>query len=153
VEDLIRYNWDARKYENIDEVTRKGLESTLSAAFDFGLDLSFSYTLVDVEDEATHKEIKDIPTDQYQASAAYTWQWMTHSLLGKYTDYNSTYPETKDKKFVFDYLFKARLPEIRYLSESEVFCAIYNLFNTNTVYREVWPQPDRWAEAGLQLSF
>jgi hypothetical protein len=78
---------------------------------------------------------------------------MTHSLLGKYTDYNSTYPETKDKKFVFDYLFKARLPEIKNAVQPELFCAIYNLFNTNTVYREVWPQPDRWAEAGLQLSF
>jgi len=153
VEDLIRYDWDTRKFENIDEVTRKGVEGILSAGFDWGLDLSFSGSYTDVEDETTNEEVKDIPTEQYQARAAYTWRWMTHSLLGKYMDYNSTYPETKDKKFVFDYLFKAKLPQVRYLNQSEVFCAVYNLFNSNTVYRSDWPQPDRWAEAGIALSF
>jgi len=152
VKDLIRYDPDTRKFENIDEVTRQGVEGILSAGFDFGLDLSVSGTFTDVEDDTTHQEVKDIPKEQYQASAAYTWQWMTHSILGKYTDYNSTYPETRDKKFVFDYLFKAKLPEIRYLNQVEVFCAVYNLFNSNTVYRSDWPQPDQWAEAGIQFS-
>jgi vitamin B12 transporter len=152
VEDLIRYDWDTRKFENIDEVSRKGMEAVLSAAFDVGLDLSVSGSLTDVKDETANRTVKDIPTLQYQASAAYTWRWMTHSLFGKYTDFNSTYSETKDKKFVFDYLFKARLPEINYLDQAEVFCAVYNLFNSNTVYRSVWPQPDRWVEAGIQLS-
>ncbi|MEW6077561.1 MAG: TonB-dependent receptor [Thermodesulfobacteriota bacterium] len=152
VEDLIRYVPDTRKYENIDEVTRKGLESTLSAAFDFGLSLAVSASFTDVEDETTHKEVKDIPTDQYQVSALYNWRWMTHSLLGKYMDYNSTFPETKDRKFVFDYLFKARLPQIRYLDQAEVFCAVYNLFDATTIYRYDWPQPDRWAEAGIRLA-
>lgn len=153
VEDLIRYNPDTRKFENIDEVSRKGMEAVLSAAFDVGLALSVSGSLTDVKDETTNRTVKDIPTEQYQVSAAYTWRWMTHSLLGKYTDYNSTYPETRDKKFVLDYLFKARLPETRYLDQADVFCAVYNLFNSNTVYRSVWPQPDRWVEAGIQLSY
>ena len=152
VKDLIRYNPDTRKYENIDKVTRQGVENILSTALNCGLDLSVSSTFTDVEDETTHQEVKDIPTEQYQASAAYTWRWMTHSILGKFTDYNSTYPETKDRKFVFDYLFKARLPEIQYLNQAGVFCAVYNLFNTNTVYRSVWPQPDQWLEAGIQFS-
>ncbi|MDA8404877.1 MAG: TonB-dependent receptor plug domain-containing protein [Desulfobacteraceae bacterium] len=152
VKDLIRYDPDTRKFENIDKVTRKGVEGILSAAFACGLDLSFASTFTEVKDKTTHEEIKDIPTEQYQASAAYTWRWMTHSILGKYTDYNSTYPETRDKKFVFDYLFKARLPKVKYLDRSELFCAVYNLFNTNTVYRSVWPQPDRWMEAGIQFS-
>ncbi|MEZ4603638.1 MAG: hypothetical protein R2861_09640 [Desulfobacterales bacterium] len=51
-----------------------------------------------MEDDTTGDTIKDIPKEQYQTSAAYTWQWMTHTLYGKYTDYNSTYPETRDKK-------------------------------------------------------
>ena len=153
VEDLIRYDMDTRKYENIDEVTRQGLEGILSAAFDFGLGLSVSGSFTDVKDGTTHQEVKDIPTEQYQVSANYNWRWMTHSLLGKYTDYNSTYPETKDKKFVFDYLFKARLPKSRFLDQAEVFCAVYNLFNSTTVYRSDWPQPDRWLEAGIELTF
>ncbi len=153
VEDLIRYDADTRKYENIDEITRKGLEGTFAAAFDFGLDLSVSGSFTDVKDGTTRQEVKDIPRQQYQVSAIYNRRWMTHSLLGKYTDYNSTFPETKDKKFVFDYLFKARLPEIRYLDQAEVFCAVYNLFNSNTVYRIDWPQPGRWMEAGIELVF
>jgi outer membrane cobalamin receptor len=153
VDDLIQYDEDTRKYENIDKVVRQGVEGSLSAAFDCGLDLSVSGSFTDVKDDTTNEEIKDIPKEQYQVSAGYTWQWMTHSVFGKYTDYNSTYPETKDKKFVFDYKFKARLPEIQNLGQAELFCAVYNLFNSNTVYRSVWPQPDRWCEAGVSLSF
>ncbi|MEZ4577301.1 MAG: hypothetical protein R2875_04610 [Desulfobacterales bacterium] len=69
-----------------------------------------------------------------------------------HTDYNSTYPETRDKKFVFDYKFNAKLPETG-RCRTELFCAVYNLFNSNVVYRSVWPQPDRWLEAGVSVSF
>jgi vitamin B12 transporter len=153
VNDLISYDPDTRKFGNIDKATRQGVESTLSAAFDFGLDVSVSGTFTDVENDKTNEEVKDIPRYQYYVATAYTWQWMTHSLYGKYTDYNSTYPETKDKKFIFDYKFKARLPEIQNLCQPELFCAVHNLFNSNVVYREVWPQPDRWYEAGISLAF
>ncbi len=153
VDDLIQYDPDTRKFENIEKVIRQGVEGTLSASFDCGLDFSLAGSFTDVEDDQTGETIKDIPKEQYQVMAAYNWQWMTHSVFGKYTDYNSTYPETKDKKFVFDYLFKARLPEIQYLDQAEVFCAVYNLFNSNTVYRSDWPQPERWAEAGVSLAF
>ncbi len=153
VKDLIRYDPDTRKFENIDKVTRQGMEGILTATFDFGLDLSVSGNFTDVEDDKTGKEIKDIPKIQYQVSGAYTYKWMTHSVFGKYSDYNSSYPETKDKKFVFDYLFKVQLPKMKYVGNPSLFCAIYNIFNSNTLYREVWPQPDRWAEAGIRLAF
>ncbi|MEZ4549363.1 MAG: hypothetical protein R2874_02500 [Desulfobacterales bacterium] len=61
-------------------------------------------------------------------------------------------PETRDKKFVFDYKFNAKLPETG-RCRTELFCAVYNLFNSNVVYRSVWPQPDRWLEAGVSVSF
>ena len=153
VDDLIQYDPDTRKFQNIEKVVRQGVEGILSASFDCGLDLSFSGSFTDVEDDTTGDTIKDIPKEQYQTSVAYTWQWMTHSLYGKYTDYNSTYPETEDKKFVFDYKFAAKLPEIYHTVEPELFCSVYNLFNSNVVYRSVWPQPDRWLEAGVSVSF
>ena len=152
VDDLIQYDPDTRKFQNIEKVVRQGVEGILSASFDCGLDLSFSGSFTDVEDDTTGDTIKDIPKEQYQASAAYTWQWMTHTLYGKCTDYNSTYPETRDKKFVFDYKFNAKLPETG-RCRTELFCAVYNLFNSNVVYRSVWPQPDRWLEAGVSVSF
>ena len=152
VDDLIQYDPDTRKFQNIEKVVRQGVEGILSASFDFGLDLSFSGSFTDVEDDTKGETIKDIPKEQYQTSAAYTWQWMTHTLYGKYTDYNSTYPETRDKKFVFDYKFNAKLPE-SIGNRAELFCAVYNIFNSQVVYRSVWPQPDRWAEAGVSVSF
>ena len=152
VDDLIQYDPDTRKFQNIEKVVRQGVEGILSASFDWGLDLSVSGSFTDVEDDTTGDTIKDIPKEQYQTSAAYTWQWMTHTLYGKYTDYNSTYPETRDKKFVFDYKFNAKLPETG-RCRTEMFCAVYNLFNSNVVYRSVWPQPDRWLEAGVSVSF
>ena len=152
VDDLIQYDPDTRKFQNIEKVVRQGVEGILSASFDCGLDLSISGSFTDVEDDTTGDTIKDIPKEQYQTSAAYTWQWMTHTLYGKYTDYNSTYPETRDKKFVFDYKFAANLPE-SIGNRAELFCAVYNIFNSQVVYRSVWPQPDRWAEAGVSVSF
>ena len=152
VDDLIQYDPDTRKFQNIEKVVRQGVEGILSASFDWGLDLSVSGSFADVEDDTTGDTIKDIPKEQYQTSAAYTWQWMTHTLYGKYTDYNSTYPETRDKKFVFDYKFAANLPE-SIGNRAELFCAVYNIFNSQVVYRSVWPQPDRWAEAGVSVSF
>ena len=130
VEDLIRYDTDARKFTNIDKVIRRGVEAILSAVFDFGLDLSLSGSFTDVEDDRTGKEIKDIPTTEYHVSAAYTYKWITQSVFGKYADYNSTYPETRDKKFVFDYLLNIRLPRMKYVGRPGLFCAVYNIFNT-----------------------
>lgn len=152
VNDLIHYDPAARRLENIDEVTRRGVETVLRAGFDFGLSLSFSASFTHVEDDSTGRAIKDIPTVLYRVSAAYTYKWMTNALFGNYVDHNSSYPETKDRVFVFDYRFDARLPEFAPV-RPDIFCTVYNIFNTKYLYRDVWPQPDRWAEAGVRFEF
>jgi len=151
--DLIRYDWEREKFFNIDEVRRQGIEGTITAKFDYGFSLSFSGSFVEIEDKQNSQEIKDIPKVQYSVAAGYTYKWMTHTLLGKYTDHNSSFPETKDKRFIFDYRLNARLPWLQQYGNPVLFCSIYNLFNTNYVYRDVWPQPDRWAEAGMGFTF
>ncbi|HID31385.1 MAG TPA: TonB-dependent receptor, partial [Desulfobacterales bacterium] len=151
--DLILYDWDTQKWENIDEVRREGVEGTIRASFDFGLMVSFGGSYVDVVDEETDDVIEDIPRTMYNASAAYTYEWMTHSVVGRYIDHNSTYPETKDKVFIFDYLFSFRLPFPEPYGKPSFFGAVYNLTNTSYLYREVWPQPDRWVEGGVRFEF
>jgi len=153
VDDLLKYDPEIRKYINIAEVTRQGVEATVGAAFDFGFSVSFSGAFTDVKDEETDKVIKDIPRVQYTAITGYTYRWMTHSLIGKYIDNNSTYPETRDKRFVFDYMVDVRMPKWNNYVQTGAFCTIHNIFNTRYVYREVWPQPDRWAEGGIRLVF
>ncbi len=153
VHDLIDMDPDARKLINIDRVTRKGVEGTLAASFEFGLDLSLSGSYTDVRNDRTHKTIQNLPRTQYVVSADYHWKWISQSLIGKYIDHNSSYPETKDKVFIFDYLVNIRLPSPERFGRQKLFCAVYNIFNTPHLYRSVWPQPGRWVEAGIELQF
>jgi vitamin B12 transporter len=153
VEDLIRYDWDTSSFENIDEVRRQGVEWNVSATFDFGLAVSFGGSCVDVKDEETHDVIQDIPKTMYNASAVYAYKYMTHSIIGKYIDHNSTYPETEDKVYIFDYLLRFNLPFLKKYGRASMFGAVYNLFNSTYLYREVWPKPDRWIEGGVRFEF
>lgn len=153
VDDLIRYDEDARQYVNIDRAVRKGVEGSITAAFDYGLQISLAAVYTDVRDKESDREIKDIPTTQYHVTAVHTYKWMTHSLRGTWIDHNSSFPETRDKRFVFDYRAKAALPGLDRYGAPSVFINIYNIFNAGYLYREVWPRPDRWIEAGVSLFF
>ena len=153
IEDLIDYNRDTRKWENIDRVTRQGVEGNIRATFDSGLTLSFGGSYVDVRDEETDEVIEDIPRTMYNISASYTHEWMTHSIVGKYIDHNSIHPETRDQVFVLDYLLKVKLPLSDRYGKPNLFGAVHNLTNSTYIYRYVFPQPDRWMEGGVSFEF
>jgi hypothetical protein len=108
---------------------------------------------VDVRNDKTDQVIEDIPRTIYTVSAAYTHKAFTNSVIGKYIDQNSSYPETKDKVFIFDYLIKVRLPFPKQYGRASLFGTVYNIFNTTHIYRNVWPKPDRWVEAGVRFEF
>jgi len=157
VDNLLRFNpklGQYGKYDNIAKATRRGIEGRVSAAFDWGLGLSFGGSFIDVRDGQTDEIIKDIPRILYDASASYTYKWMTHSLIGRYVFNNSSYPETKDQVFVFDYMLKLKLPFIpEYAGKPGVFFTVHNLFNTAYLYRNSYPQPGRWIEGGINYQF
>ncbi|MEW6077658.1 MAG: TonB-dependent receptor [Thermodesulfobacteriota bacterium] len=153
VKDLIQPDWERMQYVNIDEVLRKGASGGLTVTAFSPLRLSFFGTFTDVQDQQNGQTVTDIPRVQYQASAVHAWQWLTQSLHGDYIYYNSSYPETEDQVFVFDYLARARLPWGGKLCRPELFGAVHNLFDVDYVYRSVWPQPGRWVEAGVRLNF
>jgi vitamin B12 transporter len=153
VKDLIAFDSSALKYKNIDAVTRKGVEGKISSSFDFGLTLSLGGSYVDIRNDKTGQVIEDIPRTIYNVSAVYTHKAFKHSIVGNYIDHNSTYPETKDKVFIFNYLIKVRLPFPKRCGRASLFGAVYNIFNTTHIYRDVWPQPDRWVEAGVKFEF
>jgi len=153
VKNLIRFNSVTRKYENIDKVTRKGVEGEIRTNFDFGLSLSFGGSYVFVKNDDTDQVIEDIPRKQFNASSVYTYKWMTHSIVGRYIDHNSSYTETHDRMFIFDYLLKIGLPFLKNYGKPTLFGAVYNIFDSNYLYREVWPQPKRWVEGGVSIEF
>jgi vitamin B12 transporter len=153
IDNLINYDSTTRKYENIDKASREGVEGAITAAFDSGFTLSFGGTFVDVKNELTHEVIQDRPRRLYNVSASYDNERMTHSLVGRYIYHNSTYPETKDKIFVFDYLLKIKIPLPDQYGKLSLFGAVHNITDASYVYREVYPQPDRWIEAGVNFVF
>jgi outer membrane receptor protein involved in Fe transport len=153
IKDLINYNENSEKWENISKVTRRGVEGSISATFDFGLALSFGGSYVHVRNEKTDEVIENIPRKTFNISAVYTYQWMTHAIHGKYIDHNSIHPETHDEVFVFDYILRVKLPFPKQYVKPSLFCAVYNLTDSNYLYRSVWPQPGRWVEGGVRLAF
>ncbi len=153
VDDLIRKNSNTDRNENIDKVRRQGLEGNISANFDFGLALAFGASYVDVRNKETDNVIENIPRTMYNVSAGYIHKRMSNSIIGKYIDHNSSYPETKDEVFVFDYLLKVNLPFPETYGRVSIFGAVYNVFNTTYLYRKAWPKPDRWVEAGVRFEY
>lgn len=153
IKDLILPNLDILKYENIGKVTRRGVEGSLRAAFDIGLSLTFSGSYIDVKDDITGEVIKDIPRTIYNVAATYSHWWMTHSILGKCIDHNSSYSETRDQIFVFDYLLKVDLPLHEHYGRFNLYAAVYNVTNASYIYNGNWPKPDRWFEGGIRFAF
>ncbi len=153
VEDLIVFDFDSFRYQNIERATRKGGEAIVTALFAWGLKASFGATFVDATDDRTGEEIEDIPKTILHVSAVYANSWTSHTLVGKYIDHNSSFDETRDKRFVFDYLAKLKLPIPERYGKASLFGAIYNLTNSDYLYREVFPQPDRWFEGGIVLEY
>ena len=153
VEDQIRFNYNRQKFENIDRVTRKGVQGGIRAAFDTGLVLTLGGSYTDVRDDATDRVIEDIPRKTYNAMVSYSNEWITHSLLGRYIDHNSSFPETRDRLFVFDYLVRVGLPLPENYGKLKLYGAVYNLTDAAYLYREVWPQPGRRFEAGISLEY
>ncbi len=157
VEDLITYVYnpdpEVPRFINMEEVTRQGFEGNITAAFDWGLKLSFGGSFVDVKDEQTDMVIKDIPRRMLTITSTYRHQLLTHSLHGKYIDHNSSYIETRDRKFVFDYLLDIKMPFFKKVENASLFGAVYNIFNTRYLYRSIWPKPGRWAEIGVRFEF
>jgi vitamin B12 transporter len=157
VNNLLRFNpslGEFGKYENIDQAIRQGVEGRIGAKFDWGLGLSFGGSFIDVRDAQTHQIIPDIPRILYDASATYTYKWMSHSLIGRYVFNNSSYPETRDQVFVFDYMLKVKLPFIpECAGKPGIFFAVHNITNTTYLLRYVYPQPGRWVEGGINYQF
>ena len=61
-------------------------------------------------DAQTDARIADIPQLIYTARAVYAGEWISHTLVGRMIDHNSSLPETRDKRFVWDYKLLLRLP-------------------------------------------
>ena len=147
-------NGQFRRYENLDEATRQGVEGRIAATLPWGFGLSFGGSFIDVRNDETDEIIEDVPRILYDATASYTYKWMMHSLIGRYVYNNSSFPETRDQVFVFDYMLKVSLPFVpECAGKPGIFFTVHNLTNTAYLLRYQYPQPGRWVEGGVSYQF
>lgn len=165
IDNMIRMPQWGERYENIDQVTRKGVEGELKAIVTSWLALTAGFSLVDARNDTTHQPIETVPRKTYTLGASTTWRWMTHSIVGRYLDYDTRGDwmvvggntirknTTDDQDFVLDYLFKAHLPLGGDKVRMDAFFAVHDLTNTGFQYSYKYPQPGRWIETGLTMGF
>ena len=151
--DLITWDSATGVFQNIDSVKRQGVEGGLTALLDCGLTLYFGGCYVDVFDKNTNERIQDIPKLTYTARALYTGTWLSHTLVGRFTDHNSSYAETRDKRFVWDYKLMVCLPFSKKHDTAKLFLNIHNLTDSDYLYRTSRPKPGRWVEGGVHFVF
>ncbi len=151
VSDLITFDPGTERLVNLDEVTRRGIEGNLSADIPYGFQLFVGGSYVEVEDKKRDELVKDIPGMTWAVAVSHLYRGMVRqSLTGKYVWYRSSYPETRDKTFLFDYLIKVT-PLLK--TPLELFFAVHNIFNSTCYQRAFFPNDSRWVEAGVSFSF
>ncbi len=157
IDNFIGFDQDTFKWKNIEKVRREGIEARMSANLPVdqlgNLGLSFGATFIEVRNEETGDIIKDIPNQIMDISASHSIKQFTQSITGRYIDNNSSFPETRDEMFVFDYLARLKLTSLGMRLVPSVFFAVHNLTNAPYLYRNVFPQPARWVEGGLRCEF
>jgi len=73
--------WQAT-YKNISDVVTQGLEFHLTSRPVKDLLLKASYTYVDPQDRENHHRLQNVPINQWNLSAFYTWQDRLNAYLG-----------------------------------------------------------------------
>ena len=152
VDNLLNFDLDAMHWRNIDKVRRQGVETKIRATFDSGLSLSMGADWVDIRDETTGDTVRNIPRKTYHSTISFVKAGTSQTLFGRFIDQNSSYPETRDRLFVFDYALRIQPAKFINYGRPTFFLNIYNIFDAGYLYRTIWPQPGRWVEGGLRFS-
>jgi vitamin B12 transporter len=154
INDAIIFDQQIQKLVNVGEVTRRGFEASLNLVLPYGFSIFLGGTYVDIEDGRTHEKIKDMPGLIYDTSISHRFKdFLFQSLTGNYVWYNSSNPETRDNKFIFDYLIRGRLPYKILGGSLSLYGAAHNIFNSTRYLTPVFPNQARWFEAGLEFEF
>ena len=153
LDDLIVFNFDRDRYENVSKARRRGFETSLSADLLWNLKMDAGVTFVDVVDKETDKIVKDIPRRFWDVQLQHTWKNVFQSLTGRRVYYNSSIPETKDRRFIVDYHVRITFRKMEATKELQVFGSVLNVLNTTQLQNPNFPQPDRSFQVGLSWCF
>lgn len=148
IEDMIYFDPLARRLVNLDEVRRMAMELNFRVNITKGLDFSAGGSWIDVTNTRTNLDVKDIPTRIIQLRLTHAHGGLSHSLSGRYLDYNSSDKDTRDKMFIYDY-------KIRYAFSNGLTlnAAVHNITDQKEYHWWYLPHPGRWAEIGFSYKY
>lgn len=150
---LIDFDIISSRYENISQVRRQGVEGSLKVSLNSCVTIALGGDYTGIKNLETGETISNTPRKRFHFSMSYVNERAEFSAVGRYTDHNSSYPETKDKVFVVDCVARIKLPCRVSSIEPSIFIAAYNLMNTSYIFRNDFPQPNRWFEGGARVMF
>jgi vitamin B12 transporter len=132
---------------------RQGVEIEAKTVPVHHLSLEAGAFFLKAEDRDTGEEITEVPKRQYKVDLTYDDGSFRALLHGDYRDerYDPVYAAYLGG-FIFD-LNLARRFALGGKPALEAFLTVHNLFNGNQYYYYQFPNPHRWAEGGLRVSF
>ena len=140
--------------ENVGKQRRQGLEASLKTAPVYNLSLTAGAEYIDAKDLETGERLQDIPTSVYDLGIRYDNEHVFRALLrGRYIDWNaqSAY-NGKYGSFIVDFNATKKIYEHKSVS-MEAFLNVNNLFNGEQYLVYIYPNPERWYEAGIRCKF
>lgn len=148
LEDMIYFEPSLAKVVNLDEVRRDAAEIIMKLDVGGGFSLNAGGTWVDVKNTRTDIEVNDIPNEIYDFGISHSYGGLYQTVAAKWVNYNSSQADTKDKRWIVDYLIN-----YRFESGFEARFSVYNLTDEDEYHYSFLPRPGRWVEAGLSYNF
>ncbi|MBI5232847.1 MAG: TonB-dependent receptor [Deltaproteobacteria bacterium] len=136
---------------NKGDVKRTGYEIEAETApfYGFTLRTGFATARIEPEQGAT-------PRDTYSYNAGLKYddkKSLMAQLFGNYVWWNLASDKgARYNTFVWDFNLAKRIFSTD-MTSTEVFLAVHNLFNASYFTLNVYPNPNRWAEAGIRFKF
>lgn len=140
---------------NTDRQRRQGLEIEIKTKPIRHFALAGGAAYLDLKNRTTSEPLPNSPRYTYDIGLEYNNDQILFALLkGHYVRFASTALgfRSKDSAFVWDVHVSKTIFRNKTTS-TQLFFSVHNLFNADQYLIAQWPNPSRWAEAGVRVRF
>ncbi|WP_028841599.1 TonB-dependent receptor plug domain-containing protein [Thermodesulfobacterium hveragerdense] len=149
--DLIQFNLETWKPQNVGKAVIKGAEANLSFKLTQNLRLKANYTYLDSEDRDKHKYLTYKPFHKVRATLEYSLKKL--AFLADYTYTGKRFANVDNSKRLKPYSL-VNLSANYYVSPNlKIYFKIDNLLNANYEETKEYNNPDRSFYIGIRLSY
>ncbi len=161
IEEMLDWLYDPLTYTedkvvNINKARRQGVEVEAKTDEYKGLSLSYGYAFNDIRDLEADATIKNRARITHDAGVSYRGPLETMTTVkGHYVWLNADdgWPfNAKDKNFIWDAKVSKYFAKWKGVM-GELFVSVHNIFDEDQFLMEIYPNPGRWIEGGVSLTF